>query len=78
MNEEIIKGILSEKKTTLPSLRNHDWKTVLAETENINKLLIHISMKEITELNELIYLGVKLIWDKISVPLKKTNRNSKS
>ena len=28
MNVNIIKRIMSEKKTTLPSLRNQDWKTV--------------------------------------------------
>ena len=28
MNIEIIKRIMSEKKTILSSLRNHDWKTV--------------------------------------------------
>ena len=32
-NVEIIKRIMSEKKTTLPSLRNQDRKTVKAETE---------------------------------------------
>ena len=32
---------MSEKKTTLPSLRNKDCKTVKAETKRINELLIH-------------------------------------
>ena len=32
MNTEIIKRIMSEKKNTLPSLRNKDWKTGKAET----------------------------------------------
>ena len=32
MNVEIMKRIMSEKKTTLPSLSNQDWKTVKSET----------------------------------------------
>ena len=32
MNIEIIEGIMSEKKTRFPSLRNQNWKTVKAET----------------------------------------------
>ena len=51
MNIEIIKRIISEKKTTLPLLRNQDWNTVKAETEKINELLIHISMNNITKFN---------------------------
>ena len=31
-----IKRIMPEKKTTLPSLRNQDWKTVKSETEKVN------------------------------------------
>ena len=38
-------------------------KTRLAETESINESLIHISTKNITELNELIYAGAKLVSD---------------
>ena len=33
INVEIMKKIISEKKATLPSLRNQDWKTAKAETE---------------------------------------------
>ena len=44
-NIVIIKRIMSEKKTTLPSLRNQDWETVKVETEKINKLLTCISTK---------------------------------
>ena len=78
MNIEKLKRIRSEKKTILPSLRNQDWKTVKAEMEKINKLLTVISTNDITELNELILVRVKLVCEKISVSLKKnTNRNSK-
>ena len=61
MNIEKLKRIMSEKKTKLPLLRNQDWKTVQAEMEKINKLLTHISMNNITELNKLNYTGAKLV-----------------
>ena len=73
---EIIKRIMSEQMTILLSLKNQDLKTVMEETEKINKLLTHISTN-IMELNELIYAGVKLICVKIGTPLKNMNRNSK-
>ena len=41
---EIMKRIVSEKKTSLPSLRNQIWETVE------------------TDLNNLIYVGTKLVW----------------
>ena len=66
-----------EKKTTLPSQRNIDWKTVKTENEKINALLTYISMKNIMDLNELIYTGVKLVCEKIGIPLKTTNGYSK-
>ena len=37
-----MKKIIIEKKTTVPSPRNKDWKKVKAETEKINKLLPNI------------------------------------
>ena len=66
-----------EKKTTLPLLRNVDWKTVLVETEKSKKSWTHISMKKISKSNELIYAGAKLVRKKIGDPLKDTNINSK-
>ena len=79
MNLENSKRIMYEKKTTLPSLRNHVWKTVNAKTEKINELLTLISTKIITELNELIYAGAKLDCKKIGFTLKKNeSRISKS
>ena len=42
-----------------------------------NKLLINISTNNIVELNEVISAGAKLVCDKIAVPLKNKNRNSK-
>ena len=54
MNKENLKRIILKKKTALPSPRNPNKKTVKTETKKINKLLAHISMNNITELNELI------------------------
>ena len=73
MNEEI----MSEKKTTLPSLRNQHWKKVKAETEKINQLLTYISMNNIMELNKLINAEAKLVFLRICASLKNTNRYSK-
>ena len=68
MNIEIIKRIMHEKKTTL--------SLVKAETKKINELLDYTSTN-IIELNDLIYPGVKLVGDKIGVPLNNANRNTK-
>ena len=56
-----MKIIISEKNTTLPSVRIQGKKTVKVETEKINKLLTHISTNNITVLNELISAGEKLV-----------------
>ena len=45
--------------------------------KKINELLTHISTNNITDLKEQIYAGVKLVYDKICIPRKTTNRNSK-
>ena len=76
MNLENLKRIMYKKKTTLPSLKNIDWRPVKAETEKIN-LLTHISTKNIKELNELIYAGAKLVCENIRDTPKKPNKNSK-
>ena len=68
---------MNEKETNLPSLRNIEWRIVKTETEKVNQVLICISTKNITELNELIYAGAKLVCEKIGVPLKSTNKKSK-
>ena len=53
-----------EQKTTLPSLRNIDWRTVKRKLKKINNLLRRISTNNIKELNELIYAGTKLVCEK--------------
>ena len=52
---------MNSEKITLPSLRNIEWGTVKAETNKINQVLPYISTNIITELNELIYAGAKLV-----------------
>ena len=63
-----------KKQTTLPSLRNQDWKK---STKKIRKdaQIINRYPNSITELNKLIYAGTKKVCDKIGVPL--TNLKSK-
>ena len=52
INVEIMKRIMSEKKTTLLSLRNQDWKTVKSGTKKVSDLLTNIPTNNITELND--------------------------
>ena len=65
---ENLKRIMNRKKTTLPSFRNIEWKTVKTETNKINQVLTYISTNNITKLNELIYVGVKFVCEKIGIP----------
>ena len=64
---------MNGEKTFLPSLRNIEWRT---ETEKINQAPPYISSNNITELNELIYGGVKLVKEKIGVTSKSTKKKS--
>ena len=66
---------MTEKKTTLPSLRDQDLKKV--KLEKVNKLLPNIPTNNMTELNELIFAGGKLASDKTGVLLRSPNRNPK-
>ena len=72
-----LKRILNSEKTTLSSVRNIEWRTVKAETNKVNQVLIYISTNNITELNELIYAGAKLVCEKIGIPSKSTKEKSK-
>ena len=58
------------EKTNQPSLRNIEWRTLKTETNKINQILPYISTINITELNELIYAGAKLVCEKIGIPPK--------
>ena len=68
---------MNSEKTILPSLRNIEWKTLKIETNKINHVLPYIPTNNITELNELIYAGAKLVYEKIGIP-QKARRNSQN
>ena len=53
-----------------------EWRIVKAETNKVNQVLTYISTNNITELNELIYAGAKLVCEKIGIPTKNT-KNTK-
>ena len=59
INIDTIRRIISEKKTTLPSLKNQVWRTVKSETEKVNDLFTNIPTNDIADLNDLIYAGSK-------------------
>ena len=47
------------------------------ETEKINQVLNYISTNNITKLNELIYVGAKLVCEKIGIPSQSIKKKSK-
>ena len=77
INLENVKRIMSSKKTTQPSLRNIEWKTLKIEMNKINHILPYMPTNNITELNELIYTAAKLVCEKIRIPSKSTTKQSK-
>ena len=74
---ENVKRMKNTEKTTLPSLRNIELRTLKIETNKINKVLPYISTNNITKLNELIYRGAKLVCEKIEIPSKSMKKKSK-
>ena len=68
---------MNSEKTTLPSLRNIEWRRPKIETNKINQVLPYISSNNIIELNELIYTGTKLVCEEIGIPSKSTKKKSK-
>ena len=77
LNLENLKRMLNSEKTILPLLRNIEWRIVKAETNKVNQVLTYISTNNITELNELIYAGAKLVCEKIGILSKSTKKKSK-
>ena len=75
--EENLKRIMNSEKTTLPSLGNIELRTVMSETNKINQVQPDTSTNNITELNELIYAGAKLVCEKIGILSKSTMKKSK-
>ena len=68
---------MSSEKTILHSLRNIEWKTLKIETNKTNHMLPCIPTNHITELNELIYAGAKLVCENIGIPTKSTKKQQK-
>ena len=68
---------MSNEKNILPSFKNIEWKTLKIETNKINNILPYIPTNNITDLNELIYAGAKLVCEKIGIPSKSTKEQSK-
>ena len=68
---------MNNENITLPSLRNIEWKIVRAKTNKVNQVLAYTSTNDITELNELIYIGAKLVCEKIGIPSKSLEEKSK-
>ena len=69
---------MNSEKTIIPSLRNIEWRTIKTETNKINQVLPYTSKNNITELNEQIYAGVKLVSEKIGIPSKSTKKKIKT
>ena len=78
---------MNREKTTLPSLRNTEWRTVKEETNKINQVLPYVSTNYVTELNELIYAVGKLVcetnldslkkhWEKIKTRMRNLTGNA--
>ena len=65
---------MNEEKTTLSSLRNIEWSRAKTETKKINQVQLYIAPNNITELNELINAGAKLVCEKIGIPSKSTSK----
>ncbi len=68
---------MNGEKTTEPLLRNIEWRTIKMEMNKINQVLPYISMNNITELIEPIYVGVKLVCEKTVIPSKITKKKSR-
>ena len=69
---------MSEKKTTLPFLRDQEWKTVKSETEKVNDLLTYIPTNDIIELNDLTIHWSKISLWKNRVPLEDDRQKVKT
>ena len=68
---------MKSDKTTLPSLRNIEWRTVKIDTNRINQILPYISTNNINELTDLSYAEAKLFWEKIQISSESTRKKSK-
>ena len=69
--------LTDERKVLLP-LRNQDWKKVKLVTEEVNKLHKLISTDDITEVNNLIYAGVKIIIVKLGIQIRDEKKSKEN
>ena len=69
---------MNSEKTILSSVRNIEWKTLKIETNKMNQILPNIPTNNITEVNELIYAGAKLVCENIGIPSKKHEETVKT
>ena len=49
----------------------------MVDNEKVYKLLKHVPTENITDMNALIYVGAKLVGDKIGIPQRNPNWNTK-
>ena len=77
LNVVVLQKTMTEKRLHYHPSKTETWKKVKVETEKINKLSKNIPKGDISELKELIYAETKLVSDKIDVPLRNPNRNTK-
>ena len=77
LNLENLKTIMNSEKIPLSPLKNIEWKIVRAETNKVNQVLTYLSTNNMTELNELIYAGAKIVCEKIGILSKSTKEKSK-
>ena len=70
--------MITEEKSHGYSYETKTVKKMKLRTEKVNKLLKNIASNNITELNDLIYIGAKLVSDKIVIPPRNPKRNTKA
>ena len=73
-NIDAIKRIMSDKEIHIAFSQKLRQEDSQVRNQKVNDLLTNILTNDITELNDLIYAGVKLISEKIGVLLKTTDR----
>ena len=67
LNLKNLKRIMNSGKTTIPSLRNIEWRIVKAETNKVNQVLLYITTNNIK-------ITLRENWD----PIKKHERKIKT
>ena len=77
MNCQFLKIETPQNRTTQSKHQHKNKMNTQDGNERLNQVLTYIPTKNITELNELIYAGAKLVCEKIRVPLKSMNKKSK-